>query len=144
MTNLEVIAAAAEEAGRRTPPTVLEAFAGATPRVFGRPIRPVSLGAWIAFEMIGHPFVMGNEAVEMYDFACALYILSAPSEEVLDAIQAGTFRHQVLQVADAVQVTDLEVSLDLLKSHLAKAFGTAMPMRQPGEAQKKTADSDSS
>jgi len=138
-TNLEKIADAVVEAGGRTPSAVVAAFVPESPVVFGTRLRPVSLGTWLAFEKVAHPFVTGGDNVTTYDFAAALYILSTPSAEVFRAIRENDFEAAVLAIADETPIDQIEPAVAALQAHLERAFATAMPMRSGHEGgQKKT------
>jgi hypothetical protein len=144
--NLEKIAAAVEAAGSRTPSVVLDAFLPEAPEVFGLPLRKFSLGAYLALEKLGHPFVLAanGQQVEIsrWDFATALYIMATPSAEVFEAVERGRVKAAICEIADRAELHDFEQGTKILLAHIERGLAPLMPMRSAtGSAQKKTAAS---
>lgn len=143
--SLQDIAAAMERTEGRNPSAVTNAFFADGPEVFGRKLRPVSLGAWLVLERIKHPFVTaGAEEITPFDIVTALYVLSVPSSVAMAAVKAGSFEEEAWKIADDSPLSDIDGAIDALKDHIEASFATALPMRSPtGDGgQKKTAASD--
>lgn len=126
----------------RTPTDVVEAFLPDPAVVFGKKLRPVSVGLWLCFEKIGHPFLTGSESVTLYDVASAFVLLTKPTREVYAAVEQGDFRDMVLQLADELPMAGFDEVLGVLKQHFDAGCRTVLPMRSPYDSgQKKTAGS---
>jgi hypothetical protein len=144
--NLERIASAVEAAGSTTPSVVIDAFLPELPELFGLKLRKFRLGTYLALEKLGHPFVLAATGMEVevsrWDFVTALYVMATPSADVFAAIESGTVKSAILNLADCAELNDFEEGAKILLAHIERGLASLMPMRSAsGSSQKKTADS---
>jgi len=140
--SLEEIASAAEAAELRTPPTVVEALMGGdAPKISGIRLNPMNAGAWLIFEKISHPVVLGTAVgatMTIHDVISALFVLSRPTVDTMRLVRENEFADAVLAFAEKIPLTSAADAEEIIR-HVESAFGAALPMRSPHESgQKKT------
>jgi hypothetical protein len=147
MDHLDRIAEAASVAESRMPSTVIDAFAPELPEVAGLRLAPMNAAAWLIFEKLSHPIILGEATaatMTTFEFVSALYVLAKPTRETLRLIREGELEGAIMEFAEGIPLHD-EKSVGVLVDHIVRAFSPALPMRSPHDGgQKKTAASEPS
>lgn len=141
-TSLDQLKAALDASQGKFPEDLLKAFLPERQTVFGQKLVPLTAGHYLALVNFGHPLACREMKWAYEDIPLAMFIFTRSSAETFRAVTAGTFEDEFFAFLESLPCEEMTGAIEQLVAHWMTANATALAMKSPGDAQKKTAVSD--